>query len=107
MVLLLFSANVSLAILGSLLILLRIDSGRSDGYIVQYRANLGISAYKAGDLTEILSFIAFLTLILVLHIGISMRIYHMRRYVSVAVLGLGVLLLVLSIVVSGALLSLR
>lgn len=107
MVLLLFSANVSLAVLGSLLILLRIDSGRSDGYIVQYRANLGISAYKAGDLTEILSFIAFLVLILVLHVGISMRIYHMRRYVSVAVLGLGLLLMVLSVVVSGALLRLR
>jgi hypothetical protein len=107
MVLLLFSANVSLVILGIMLILLKIDPGRSDGYIVQYRANLGISAYQAGGITAILSFIGFLLIVLVLHTSLSMRVYHLRRYISVAILGLGALLLVLSLVVSNALLLLR
>lgn len=107
MVLLLFSANVSLVILGIMLILLKIDPGRSDGYIVQYRANLGISAYQAGGITAIVSFIGFLLIVLVLHTSLSMRVYHLRRYISVAILGLGALLLVLSLVVSNALLLLR
>jgi hypothetical protein len=105
--LLLISFSVFLVIVGSTLILLKLDSGRSDGYIIQYRANLGISAFKTGDLTSVLSFIGFLLVILVAHVSLSMRVYNARRHAAVAVLALGVLLLVLAVVISNALLVLR
>ncbi len=59
-VLLLASINIFLALLCAVLILLRLGVGQgSEGYIVQYRANLGISAYKTGSVTTILSFVLF------------------------------------------------
>lgn len=106
-VLLLLSINASFALFGSILILLRLDSGRSEGYIVQYRANLGLDAFKTGGVTEILSFIAFFATVVVLHTALSIRVYHIRRHLSTAVLAMGVLLLAVGIIVSNALLELR
>lgn len=107
LVLLLLAASAFLAVVGSLLILLRLDGSRTDGYIIQYRSNLGLSGFETGGLLQILGFIAFLLLVLVLHTLLSMRVYHLRRQAAIVILGLGLLLLVLSIVVSNALLLLR
>lgn len=107
LVLLLISISVFLVVMGSILILLRLDSGRSDGYIVQYRPNLGISAYKAGNISTFFNFIGFMVIVLVMHLVLSMKAYRLRRQISLAILALGVLLLVLSVVVSNALLILR
>lgn len=107
LVLLLLSVNTFLALLGSVLILLRLDSGRSQSYIVQYRANLGLSAYKVGDATTFISFIIFAAVVLVFHTLLSMRVYHVRRQVAITVLGMGLLLLTLALIVSNALLILR
>lgn len=106
-VLLLLSINTFLALLGSLLILLRLDSSRPDGYIVQYRANLGLSAFKSGGASTLVSFILFSLLILAFHTVLSMRIYPIRRHFAIAILALALLLLMLSIIVSNALLVLR
>lgn len=106
-VLLLLSINTFLALLCSLLILLRLDVGRPDGYIVQYRANLGLSAFKSGGASTLISFILFALVVLVFHTVLSMRIYPLRRHFAVAILGMGLLLLILSIIVSNALLVLR
>jgi cytochrome c biogenesis protein CcdA len=107
MVLLLLSVNAFITLLSSILILLRLDNGRSDGYIIQYRSNLGLSAYKAGAATTFIAFILFSILVLVFHTVLSMRVYHVRRHFAVAVLGMGLLLLVLGLIVSNALLVLR
>lgn len=105
-VLVLFSVNLLLASIGTLLILLRIDNSHGADYFVQYRAHLGSSAFAftKGSLTDVLGFIGFLALVLVFHTILSMRLYHTRRHVSIAILGLGTLLLTLTVIVSNALL---
>ena len=107
LILLLLSINVFLAFLASVWVLFKLDSGRSAGYIVQYRSSLGISSLKTGNSGELIAFIGFAVLVLVIHTLLSMRAYPIKREVSVVILALGVLLLLLSIIVSNALLVLR
>lgn len=107
MVLLLLSINTFLAIIGSLLILLRLDVGRPEGYIVQYRSDLGLSAFKSGGVSTFISFIIFIALTLVFHTILSMRVYNIRRQLALSVLAMGLMLLLLAIIVSNALLVLR
>lgn len=106
-VLLLVSINVFLAFLCVVLVLLRAGLGQGvDGYIVGYRANLGISAFQKGDVIPILSFIVFALVTLAINLVLSIRIYHLRRALSLTVLGLGTLVLLLAVIVSNALLAL-
>lgn len=106
-VLLLLTANTFFAVLTSVLILLRLDSVRSEAYIVQYRPNRGLSAFYKGDSIGILSFAVFAILVLVFHTLLSMRVYGIRRQFAIVILGMGLLLIVLSLVISNALLLLR
>lgn len=106
-VLLLVSINVFLAFLCIVLILLRAGLGQGvDGYIVEYRANLGLSAFQKGSVISIFSFVFFAALALVFNILLSIRTYHLRRTLSITILGLGMLILLLAIIVSNALLAL-
>jgi len=107
LVLLLLSVNVFLALLASIVVLVRLGTSHGNGYIVQYRSSLGINAFKTGSVIDLLSFLAFAGLVLVTHTMLSLRVYHIHRQLAVTVLGLGVLLLVLTIIVSNALLVLR
>ncbi len=106
-VLLLLSISVFLTLLGSVLILLRLGSGQGSSYIVEYRANLGISAYTAGRAIDIIGFILFLFLVLGMNIVLSIKVYSHHRSYALTVLGMGVLLSLLTIIVSNALLILR
>ena len=105
-ILLLVSVNTFLALLLTILTLARLDSGHSS-YIVQYRANLAINAFKSGSSIELLSFVIFGLLVLAIHVSLSIRVYLIHRQLSVVVLSLGSLLLILAIIVSNALLVLR
>jgi hypothetical protein len=107
LVLLLLSINAFLAVAGSIFILLRLSTSHGTGYIVQYRASLGINAFKTGRVTDILSFIAFAALVLAVHTVLSIRAYNIHRQLAIAILSLGILLLVLTIIISNALLVLR
>lgn len=91
----------------SLWVLFKLDAGQSAGYIVQYRASLGISALKTGSASDLVAFIGFAILVLVIHAFLSVRAYPIRREVSVVILCLGALLLLLALIVSNALLTLR
>jgi hypothetical protein len=104
-VLLLISVNGFLTLLCGVLVLLNIDFNRPDGYIVQYRANLGLSAYKAGSSAILLSFIFFAFAVMVLHTILSMKMYAHRRQYAITVLGMGLLLLIITLFVSNALLE--
>lgn len=107
-ILLLLSGNIFLAFLSAVLVFLRLNIGQgSDGYIVQYRSNLGISAFKMGSLTGIISFVVFALLVTVVGIVLGIRTYPIRRELSIAVLGSGALLLLLGIIVSNALMVLH
>ncbi|HSH56314.1 MAG TPA: hypothetical protein VK983_05860 [Candidatus Limnocylindrales bacterium] len=106
-VLLLISINAFLVFLLTIWILFKLDSGRSAGYIVQYRANLGIGALKTGEASELVAFMVFGVFVLVAHTLLSIKAYPIRRHVSIVILGLGTLLLLLALIVSNALLVLR
>lgn len=106
-VLLLLSINTFLAVAGSIFILLRLSTSHGNGYIVQYRPSLGINSYQTGSVVELLSFVAFALLVLTIHTLLSLRAYHIHRQLAIAILSLGILLLLLTIIISNALLVLR
>lgn len=107
MVLLLLATNAFLALVGIVSILLRLDAERSNSYIVEYReTQLGRNAFTSGSSREIWSFVLFILIVAILHTLLSIRVYGIRRHFAIAVLGMGVLLLVLAILVSNALLVL-
>ena len=108
LILLLLSGNIFLAFLSAALIFLRINIGQGgNGYIVQYRSNLGISAFTTDSINGIIAFAVFAVLIIIINIGLSIRTYHIRRELAIAVLISGILLLILSIIVSNALMVLH
>lgn len=98
---------VFLTALTCLWVLFKLDYGRSAGYIVQYRASLGISALKTGSVGDLIAFIGFSLMVLVAHVLLSIKAYLIRREVSVVILAFGILLLLLALIVSNALLRLR
>jgi hypothetical protein len=106
-VLLLLSINIFLAIAGSIFILVRLGTSHGNGYIVQYRPSLGIGAYQNGSVIGLLSFVAFAIMVLGIHTILSLRAYKIHRQLAIAILSLGILLLVLTIIISNALLVLR
>ena len=104
--LLLNSINVFLALLLIILTLLRLNASHSS-YIIQYRANVTIDAFKSGSSSEFYGFILFGLMVLVFHMFISLRVFLIHRQLAAVVLALGTLLLVLALIVSNALLVLR
>jgi hypothetical protein len=106
-VMLLFSTMIFLALALTMFVLLRLSSNHGNGYIVQYRSNLGLDAFKTGTITELLSFVGYAILVPVVHTVLSLRTYSIHRQLSIVILALGVLLLILAIIVSNALLVLR
>ena len=107
LILLLVSGNIFLAFLSAVLIFLRLNVGQGTGYIVQYRSNLGISAFTTGSINGIIAFAVFAALVLAITIALSIRTYRIRRELAVAVLAAGLMLLVLSVIVSNALMVLH
>lgn len=103
-VLVLLTVFAFLVVIGSLLILLRLDGGRNEGYIVQYRSNLGVSPFKSGRAGEIVAFIPFMLIVLIVSVILSMRMHKINAKYASIILGLGVLLVILSMIVSNALL---
>jgi len=106
LVLLFISINIFLALLNCVQILIRLDSSGSN-VISQYRANLGLSGFKRGGVSTLISFVLFGLLVLVIHIILSARLYPIRKRAAIALLAMGTLLLCLSIIVSNALLKMR
>lgn len=107
LVLLLLTANTFFAIATTVMIVLRLDSSRSQGYIIGYRPTLGLSAYYKGDSLGLLSFAVFSMLVLAFHAYLSIRVYPLRRQFAIAILALGFVLIILSLIISNALLMLR
>ncbi|MGH7157752.1 MAG: hypothetical protein ACREGD_01590 [Candidatus Saccharimonadales bacterium] len=107
LILLLVSSNVFLAFLCIVLIFLRIGQGSGEGYIIEYRSNLGISAFARGSIGGIIGLGVFAIITACLSIVISIRTYTITRVLSILMLGSGLLLLILTLIVSNALLVLR
>ena len=108
MVLLLLSANLFLAFLCAVLMFLRLNIGQgAEGYIIEYRSNLGISAFRVGGVSGLLSFAGFAFLVVIANLALSIRAYKVRRELSLAILAAGILLLLLAVIVSNALMVLH
>ncbi len=107
LVLLLLSINVFLAVADSLFILLRLGTSHGTGFIVQYRSNLGINAFKTGSIFDILALVAFAAIILAIQVMLSLGAYKIHRQLAIVILSLGILLLTLTVIISNALLVLR
>lgn len=106
-IMLLFSTVVFLAMAITVFVLLRLSSNHGNGYIVQYRSSLGLDAFKTGSIISLLSFVGFAIVTAIINILISLRTYAIHRQLSIVILSLGILLLILTIIVSNALLVLR
>ena len=108
LVLLLLSANIFLAFLCAALVFLRLNFGQgAEGYIIEYRSNLGISAFRVGGISHLIDFAIFAVIIVITNIVLSIRAYHIRRELSLSILSAGLLLLLLAIIVSNALMVLH
>lgn len=81
------------------------DTG--EGYIQQYRSNLGLNGYRSGGVGEILSFMVFAVIVFVFQIVFSYKIYDIKKQAAWAIVVLSSLLLILALLISGALLELR
>lgn len=106
-VVLLITVNTLLTIIASLSIVFQLTGGRTEGFIAEYRSNLGLSAFRPGSSSTFIAFMVFLMLVLAFHTLLSMRVYRHNRQFALAVLAFGTLLIVLAGIVSNALLGLR
>lgn len=107
LVLLLLSVNAFAAIAGAVFILIRLSTSHGNSYIVQYHPSLGADAFRTGSVIDLLAFVFFAILVLAAHTILSLRAYHIHRQLALTILGLGILLLMLTVIVSNALLMLR
>jgi hypothetical protein len=107
LVILLLGINAFLVLVGALLVLFRLDSSPSAGYITEYRANFGVGEFKTGSSFGLATFVIYLFANMTLAVMLSMRTYNLRRHVSLMILSLSVVASLLAIVVSNALLVLR
>lgn len=105
-VLLMLTINVFLAFVTVAMILLRLGD-TSTSYIQSYRENLGLDAYSVGGASQIISFAVFSVLVLIGQFLISLQLHHIRKHASWTIMILGGLILMLSLIVSNALLELR
>lgn len=107
LVLLLLTVNAFAAIAGSIFILVRLSTSHGSSYIVQYRPSLGADAFRTGSVVDLLAFVVFALIVLVAHTMLSLRVYQIHRQLALTILSLGILLLILTVIVSNALLMLR
>lgn len=110
LVLVLLSIMVFLAIGSSLLLLVKLGSGHSSAYIVQCRDcsnSQAIGKFTNGGVIDLVGFIFFSLIVMVTNGMLSLSAYKVHRQLAIAVLSLGILLLILTIIISNALLVLR
>ena len=97
--------NSLLALVAVLYVLLRVDPAEGTLRIVRYRSNLGIDAFKSGSVKELQLLAVFAALQYVCSWFLSMRLYVHRRNLAVVILALTSFMLLLTIVVTDALLK--
>lgn len=103
-VLVLLAVNSVLALFAVLYIVLRVDPAEASTHIVQYRSNLGIGAFKSGSTAEIQLIALFAALQYVFSWVLAIRLYVHRRHMSLVILGLTTFILLLTPIVTDALL---
>jgi len=103
-VLVLLSINSVLALFAVLYIVLRVDPAEATTRIVQYRSNLGIGAFKSGSTSEIQLIALYVVFQYIFSWILAIRLYVHRRQMSLVILALTTFILLLTPVVTDALL---
>ncbi len=96
------SVNLALSLLVVLYVLLSVDTGESASSVISYRDTTKIGQIT-GTPSDLYQFAVFGALITAGAIMLSLRLFHLRKHVAEAVLGLNIIALVLTIVVFNAL----
>ena len=105
LILLFLSVNLFLTIINAISVLLRLNS-TSGSYIVQYRANLGLSNFQAGSSINLIAFAVFGVILLIVSTIFSAQAYKFNKSYAFLILAFTTFLLILSIIVGNALLIL-
>ena len=106
-ILLLLTLLAVLLVIGVSLVLLRFDPSRNPATIAAYRPGITGTQYQSGKPLDIYLMAVFMVFISATALVLSVRTYQIRRFVSVFILASTVFLLVLSMIVSNALISLQ
>lgn len=105
LILLILSINTFLAIALAITSLLSINDSDA-GYIKEFRADLGLDGYKAGGVFDMLAFALFSIILYAFQAYTSLKIYHIRRHISLVILLLAMIVYIFSLMVINALLGL-
>jgi hypothetical protein len=101
-VLALLSINAALFVLAVANVLLSVDTELKSVSIVSYRASRAIQV--SGPTSDLYQFALFSVIVTVLTVLLSIKLYALRRHLSISVLGLNVISLILCMVIFNALL---
>jgi len=107
LVLLLVTVTAVLLAIGVLSVLIRFDVTKNPTIVVAYRPNVSGSAYESGKSIDIYSLAIFMILTAATGVGLSAKVYRLRRSMAVLVLAATGFLLLLSVIVANALVSLQ
>jgi hypothetical protein len=106
-VLLLLTIISILTVIGISLIFIRFDASRNPTTTVAYRPNITGSQYQSGKPFDIYLLAFYMMLTAASAALVSSRVYYLRRPLSLFILYSGIFLLILSIIVANALISLQ
>ena len=106
-ILLLLTLMAVLLVVGVSLVLLRFDPSRNPATTIAYRPSITGTQYQSGRPLDIYLLAVFMVFTTATALLLSVRTYHIRRFISVFILASTVFLLVLSMIVSNALISLQ
>lgn len=106
-VLLLLTLMAIVLVIGVSLVLLRFDPSRNPTTTAAYRPSITGTQYQSGKPIDIYLMAVFMVFTSATALLLSIRTYHIRRFLSVFILGSTVFLLVLSTIVANALISLQ
>src|SRR3989304_2523877 len=106
-ILLLLTLMAILVVIGVSLVLLRFDPSRNPTTTAAYRPSITGTQYQSGKPLDIYLMAIFMIFTSATALILSIRTYHIRRFVSVFILSSTVFLLILATIVANALISLQ
>lgn len=106
-VLLLITVIAVLVVIGVSVVLLRFDVSRNPTTIVAYRPNVSGTQYLSGKPIDIYSLAMFMIFTSVAAIGVSSRVYPVKKPAALFMLTSTVFLLILSTIVANSLISIQ
>jgi hypothetical protein len=106
-VLLLLTLAAILLVIGVSLVLMRFDPSRNPTTTIAYRPSVTGTQYQSGKPLDIYLMAVFMIFTTAAALLLSVRTYEIRRFLSVFILASTIFLLIVSIIVSNALISLQ